>query len=38
MGAADPTLCLWFEKDAKKSRFIADLRVSYTKVKTLHRW
>ena len=30
--SADPTLCLWFEKDAKKSRFIADVRVSYTKV------
>lgn len=31
-GAADPTLCLWFKKDTRKeSRFIADVRVSYTK-------
>ncbi|KAL7555224.1 hypothetical protein ACHAWF_018875 [Thalassiosira exigua] len=31
MGAADPTLCLWVKKEAGQSRFIADLRVSYTK-------
>ena len=31
MGAADPTLCLWFKKEAGKSRFISDIRVSYTK-------
>ena len=31
LGAADPTLCLWFKKDTNKSRFIADVRVSYTK-------
>lgn len=29
---ADPTLCLWFKKEAgSKTRFISDVRVSYTK-------
>mmetsp|Transcript_40343 Transcript_40343/g.84407 ORF Transcript_40343/g.84407 Transcript_40343/m.84407 type:complete len:505 (-) Transcript_40343:57-1571(-) len=32
IAAADPTLCLWFKKELNtKSRFISDIRVSYTK-------
>lgn len=32
MAAADPTLCLLVKKEVGKSRFVADIRVSYTKV------
>lgn len=31
LGASDPSLCLWFKKEDTKSRFLADIRVSYTK-------
>jgi hypothetical protein len=32
MAAVDPTLCLMAKKEAGKSRFVTDVRVSYTKV------
>lgn len=34
MASTDPTLCIMFKKEAGKSRFITDIRVSYTKVNT----
>lgn len=30
MSASDPSLCLWFKKETTKSRYIADIRVTYT--------
>ncbi len=28
--ASDPTFCIWFKKDAAKTRHICDIRISYT--------
>jgi hypothetical protein len=32
--ATDPTICFWCKKDGCQSRHIADLKISYTKVRT----